>query len=217
MSEMFDTLLKKVAKVSWWHTIDLGNGTVTPGGCHLQGWKMANMKLPEDLSGKTVLDIGAWDGFFSFEAERRGASKVLAIDPEKFGPSSGFELAREVLHSKVEAMEMSVYDLSPKVGLFEVVLFLGVLYHLKHPLLALERIRSVSCGLLILESYYDPRLSFGFPAVAFYPDGELCGDTSNWWGPNLLAVEAMLRVAGFEEITLVAKSDDRCIFHAISR
>jgi tRNA (mo5U34)-methyltransferase len=209
-----DALLEKVAKLPWWHSIDLGDGVITLGRCQLQRWKIDNMGLPVDLRGKAVLDVGSWDGFFSFEAERRGASRVLAIDPEKIGPDSCFEFAREVLHSRVEAMEMSVYDLTPEVGFFDIVLFLGVLYHLKHPLLALERIRSVSRGILILESYHDPRLSLDFPAIAFYPGGELLGDTSNWWGPNIPAIEAMLKVVGFGEVALIAKSDDRCIFHA---
>jgi len=100
--------------------------------------------MPENLAGKTVLDVGAWDGFFSFESERRRAERVLATDSfcwsGEGGTKAGFELARKVLNSKVEDVEMDVLDLSPEnIGTFDIVLFLGVLYHMRRPLLALER------------------------------------------------------------------------------
>ena len=158
------------------------------------------MHLPEDLSGKTVLDIGAWDGFFSFEAERRRASRVVACDYYAWHGvgwgtgrgKDGFELARTALNSRVEDVALDVMDLSPeKIGTFDVVFFLGVLYHLPNPLLALERVASVSSGLLILETVVD-MVGIGRPAAAFYPDRELNNDPTNWWGPNHAAVQGML-------------------------
>jgi tRNA (mo5U34)-methyltransferase len=110
--------------------------------------------MPADLSGKAVLDIGAWDGFFSFEAERRGASRVLATDSfcwdgGGWGSKAGFELARHALKSHVEDKWIVVEDLSPEtVGVFDVVFFLDVLYHMRHTLLVLERVASVTSGLL---------------------------------------------------------------------
>ena len=112
-----EELKNEVAKIRWWHKIDLGNGIVTPG-YDQSSTKLKKLKIPKDLSGKTVLDIGAWDGFFSFEAERRGAKRVLAIDSfcwsgEGWGTKAGFNLARKALGSKVEDREMEVLDISP--------------------------------------------------------------------------------------------------------
>lgn len=165
------------------------------------------MGLPENLAGLRVLDVGAWDGFFSFEAERRGAAQVLATDSwawdgRGWGDKRGFELAHRVLGSKVASRPIDVLDLSPETvgGGWDVVLFLGLLYHMKHPMLALERVASVTGGLLILETECDDML-VPWPSLAFYPDTELAGDATNWFGPNALGVEGMLRAVGFRRIT----------------
>jgi tRNA (mo5U34)-methyltransferase len=101
----------------------------------------------------------------------------------------------------LEVKDIDVYDLSPStVGTFDFVLFAGVLYHTRHPLLALERAASVCTDVLVVETVLDAT-SFGRPAMVFYPSAELKGDPSNWWGPNQLCVEAMLRDVGFNEIT----------------
>ena len=124
----------RVAEIRWHHSIDLGHGLVTPGQDN-SARKLKRLRLPESLAGKTVLDVGAWDGFFSFEAERRGALRVLATDSyswngsHDWGDKRGFNLARQVLGSKVEDRDIDVLALSPdRVGTFDVVLFLGVLY-----------------------------------------------------------------------------------------
>lgn len=196
-------------KINWHHTIDLGNGIVTPGKSDNIS-KLARIGLPEDLSGKSVLDIGAWDGFFSFEAEKRGANRILAIDSWvwQVAPSkkSGFNLARRILKSKVEDKEIEVLDISPeKIGTFDLTLFLGVLYHMRHPLLALERVFSVTKEMAIVETETD-MLDIERPAIAFYPGKELEGDPTNWYGPNPQAVEAMLKVAGFNKVALFSKT-----------
>ncbi len=201
-----------VAAQSWFHSIDLGNGIVTPGRDE-SARKLEWLSLPEDLSGRTVLDVGAWDGFFSFEAERRGAERVLAVDgpawsepawgPGGFGTKAGFELARRALDSKVEDRTIELDDIGPDtVGRFDVVLFLGVLYHLKHPWAALERVASTCDGLLILETHAD-LLDLPRPAMALYPGDEIAGDASNWWGPNVAALRAMLREEGFPRVEVV--------------
>jgi tRNA (mo5U34)-methyltransferase len=193
----------EAARVKWFHSIELGPSFVTPGAADTRA-QIARLHLPASLAGKTVLDVGAWDGFFSFEAERRGAARVVAVDSfawqargERTG-KAGFELARRALGSRVEDVEVEVPDISPETvgGTFDVVLFLGVLYHMRHPLLALERLRSVTRELLILETHVD-LLGLRRPAMAFYPRFELDGDWSNWWGPNPAAVVAMLEQAGF--------------------
>jgi tRNA (mo5U34)-methyltransferase len=197
----------EISKVNWYHTISLGNGIVTPGVDDTPG-RLAKIHLPDDLTGKTVLDVGAWDGFFSFEAERRGAARVLATDHycwggEGWGTKDGFELARRALDSAVEDREIEVLDLSPDaVGVFDVVLFLGVLYHLKDPMTALERVFSVTGERLIISTLVDITWSRR-PAMAFYPGTEANQDPTNWWGPNPAAVVAMLRAVGFSRVRIV--------------
>jgi len=195
----------------WYHTIDLGNGIVTKGVDDTP-YRLARLEFPASFAGKTVLDIGAWDGFFSFEAERRGAARVLATDHYAWhgagwgtgAGKAGFELAREARRSKVEDLAIDVMDLSPQRvgGTFDVVMFLGVLYHLPHPLLALERVASVTRDLLILETVVD-MVGAGRPALAFYPGKELNNDPTNWFGPNIEAVHAMLNTVGFRQVRTV--------------
>ena len=120
---------------------------------------------------------------------------------EGWGSKDSFLLARESLGSKVEDMDVDVMDMSPdRVGEWDVVLFLGVLYHLKHPLLALERVASVTKDMLILEAHVDLSGGWRKPMMAFYPGTECNNDPSNWCGPNPACVEAMLEVAGFKRI-----------------
>ena len=201
-------LMEEIGSISWWwHRIDLGNGITTPGRDD-SSTKLAQVQIPPNLDGLSVLDIGAWDGFFSFECERRGARRVVSLDKyvwERpcFG-KKGFELARRVLGSRVEDVEMEVLDITPeRVGVFDLVLFLGVLYHMPHPLLALERVASVTGKQLILETFVD-LTDHDRPVLAFYPEDECCNDPSNWFGPNRAAVEAMLRVVGFRRIELMS-------------
>lgn len=205
-----DELQAKADALRWFHTIDLGHGVVTKG-IDNSPERLKQMALPGDLSGRSVLDIGAWDGFYSFEAERRQASRVVASDYYAWHGvgwatgqgKAGFELARETLNSRVQDIDIDVMDLSAEqVGTFDVVLFLGVLYHLTNPLLALERVASVTSGLLILETVVD-MVGVRRPAAAFYPGRELNGDPTNWWGPNHAAVQGMLRGVGFDRVDVV--------------
>ena len=204
-----EELARRVAELGWFHSIDLGGGVVTPGQSDTAKL-LRRIAMPEDLSGQTVLDIGAWDGFYSFEAERRGASRVVAVDhhswsehPESWGSKDGFELAREALSSRVEDVFADVMDLSPEKvgGTFDVVLLLGVLYHLKYPLLGLERVASVTRRHLILETLIDLRY-LRRPAAAFYPGAEHL-NVSNWWGFNRSGVIALLRTVGFDDIRVL--------------
>jgi len=204
-----EDLRSRAAAIRWYHTVDLGDGVVT-SGIDDSPQRLGRLKLPESLAGLTVLDIGAWDGFFSFECERRGAARVVAADyyswhSSGWGTKAGFELARQALGSRVEDVDIDVMELSPeRLGTFDVVLFLGVLYHLRHPLLALEKVASVTRHLLVLETVVD-MVGFGRPAAAFYPDRELNRDPTNWWGPNPAAVHGMLRSVGFEQVRTVTE------------
>jgi len=202
-------LIKEVAKINWFHTIDLGNNIVTPG-IDRSTEKLKTLMLPENLKGRTVLDIGAFDGFFSFEAERRGAKRVLATDcpcwdRAGWGSRAGFDLAKKILNSKVESKVIDVLDISPqKIGTFDLVLFLGVLYHVRHPLLALEKVFSVTEKQLILETHVS-MCSVKQPVMRFYPGDENNNDSTNWWGPNVAVVQAMLRDVGFKRIEVVSR------------
>jgi len=204
-----ESLKRAVAALQWWHTIDLGNGIVTPGGDPTPA-RLPELQIPHDLTGLTVLDIGAWDGFFSFEAERRGAKRVLATDSfcwgqGGWGTKAGFELARQALGSRVEDLDIDPLELSPdRIGTFDLVFCFGVLYHMRHPLLALERVFSVTRRHLILQTQVD-LAAIERPAIAFYPGTELNNDPTNWCGPNPPAVIAMLRTVGFTEAKIVSR------------
>jgi tRNA (mo5U34)-methyltransferase len=184
-----------------------GGGVVTPGFDPHTAARAQTYGIPEDLTGRSVLDVGAWDGFFSFEAERRAASRVVAVDSycwsgEGWGTKAGFELARRILGSKVEDHESEVLDLDPaRLGRFDVVFCFGVLYHMRHPFLMVERVAALASDLLILETHVD-LLDVAKPAMAFYPGAELNQDHSNWCGPNHAMVEGMLRDVGFREVRI---------------
>jgi tRNA (mo5U34)-methyltransferase len=213
MSTSKDDLRRQVEKLTWFHQIDLGDGIVTPGR-DKTARKLKAMQLPS-LAGKTVLDVGANDGFFSFAAERAGAVRVVAVDSYAWGhPSSitplaqtkdSFDLAHEVLGSRVETLEADLYDLTPEeVGTFDVVLMLGVLYHLRNPLLGLERLASLTKELLVVETLVDMVWTHR-PVAAFYPAAEIPEDATNWWAPNPPALRGMLLSCGFREVELIGE------------
>ena len=203
----------------WHHRIEVAPGVVTPG---LQDTPalLAQIGMPEDLSGMRVLDIGARDGFFTFEAERRGAREVVALDNES-PHNTGFAIAAELLDSKATYVTENVYSLSPeRYGRFDLVLFLGVIYHLRHPLLALDRIHDVCAenALMLIETHmideglvdaegewrtladFDPALA-ALPLTQYYPADMLGGDPTSQWAPNRVALEGWLRGAGFEPLS----------------
>ena len=200
-----EELKDEVGRIRWFHSINLGNGIVTPG-VDRSDRRLKGIHMPESLAGMSVLDIGTFDGFYAFEAERRGG-RVTATDTAVWrNPDigrAGFDLARRVLGSSVEDREVDVLELSPDtVGTFDLVLFLGVLYHLRDPLRVLERVASVTRRRLIMETHVD-LLGSRRPAAAFYPGDELQGDGSNWWGPNLAAAKGMLEAVGFTRVEVV--------------
>jgi tRNA (mo5U34)-methyltransferase len=179
-------LAARVAEVQWFHRTQLPEGIVTAGVTDPGRNVLPLIGLPERLDGCSVIDVGAWDGFFSFEAERRGAADVLATDSycwsgEGWGTKAGFELAREAYASKVRDLDIDVMQLSPDTtGVFDVVLFLGVLYHLRNPIEAIDRVASVTGDRLFLEA--EVRLDWlPSPAAVLFPDRELGGDPTNWF------------------------------------
>jgi 2-polyprenyl-3-methyl-5-hydroxy-6-metoxy-1,4-benzoquinol methylase len=147
-----------------YHSIDLPDGSVLPGlqSLELLRRRLNLFDLPKDLRGKRVLDIGAWDGWFSFECERRGAD-VVAADCVAF---DSFIEAKNLPDSKVEFLNLEVNELSSRrPGRFDIVLFFGVLYHLRHPLPALEKIVELSTDLALVESFTSRPQKREMPAV----------------------------------------------------
>jgi tRNA (mo5U34)-methyltransferase len=202
--------LQELARLGWYHSLELPDGRLIPGlqSIELLRNRLAQFPLPADLRGKRVLDIGAWDGWFTFELERRGA-QVMAVDSTPF---EQFRIARDLLGSRAEYRIDDVCRLSPaKIGYFDIVMFLGVLYHLKHPMLALEKVCELSTGIVCVESFVtddgaDPAAK---PVMEFYETTELCGQFDNWVGPNTACLLAMCRSAGFARVRLESVLDHR--------
>jgi tRNA (mo5U34)-methyltransferase len=216
-------LQSSIAAVRWHHSIDLGDGVVTPGNKSLAICRSEASLIFDrvDLSRRTVLDVGAWSGFFSFEAKRRGASRVLATDsycwshPHIRGREA-FDIACSALGAHVDTREIDVADLSAEtVGEFDVVLYLGVFYHRYDAIEALARAARLARHVLIVETHLELR-HIDVPAMAFYPGRELANDPTNWWGPNEHCIRALLLGHGFAEIEMTAHPAglNRAIFHA---
>jgi len=205
----FQRLSGKLAELGYYHSIELADGTVIPGiqSVEKQRWRLAQFPIPQDLRGKRVLDIGAWDGWFSFEMERRGAS-VVAVDASR---KTRFLEAKAMLNSKVEHVVADISFLTPRdIGYFDIVLFFGVLYHLKHPMLALERVCELSTDLACIESLVtDDQPEGTIPAMEFYEGTQLAGQFDNWVGPNISCLMAMCRTAGFARVEFKSVSDFR--------
>ena len=196
-------LIDALQRLGWYHSIELPSGDVIEGIQTLPQLRqrIAQFPLPENLTGKRVLDIGAWDGWFSFEMERRGA-RVLAIDNAR---RTRFLKARELLNSRVEYRIADICRSAARdLGRFDIVLFFGVLYHLKHPMLALERVCDLATDLALVESYVtdDGSRLDGPPVMEFYETTEFLGQFDNWVGPNTSCLLAMCRTAGFARVEL---------------
>jgi len=203
----------------WFHNIDLDGVKTAPD--HFLGdypsvkWKSFSDSIPADLSGKTVLDIGCNGGFYSLEMKRRGAERVVSVDSdERYLAQARF--ASEVTGLKIEIRQLDVYDIGKLGEKFDLVIFMGVLYHLRHPLLALDLLneyvvkdtllfqslmRGSSRTTALEDDYpFSEKKVFhqeGFPVLHFI-EKKYSSDPTNWWIPNRSCVEAMLRSAGFE-------------------
>jgi tRNA (mo5U34)-methyltransferase len=227
----------------WWHSIALGDDIVTPGHHSLDAMEalLAETGLP-DVQGKSVLDIGAWDGFYSFEALRRGAGRVVALDhyvwfldlaeqqrywrecreqgrvpepyheipglwqPDRLLGKQGFDTANRALGDRVESVvgEFATMDLAP-LGQFDVVLFLGVLYHLEDPFEAIKRLAGLTREVAVISTQAIEVPGFERHALCeFFESSELGADVSNWWAPNKQALTGMCRAAGFERAEVVS-------------
>ncbi len=203
-----------------YHSFELPDGTLLPGANSLE-WqreRLARFGLPEDLTGKRVLDIGPWDGFYTFEMERRGA-EVTAID---YTDLDTFRALHRAYGSKAKYLRMEIYELdAATVGTFDIVLCLGVLYHLKHPLLALEKLCAITRDVCVVDTVVIDAEEWraegdrGLPYAEFYEYGELAGQLDNWCGPTVGNVEAWIRAAGFAraEVTRVSERSACVLAH----
>ncbi|TPG51628.1 class I SAM-dependent methyltransferase [Sphingomonas glacialis] len=210
MNEATATALDDPSNIQWFHSFELPDGQVFEGIKSLQVQRQeADIFFSDELHGKSVLDIGAWDGFFSFEAERRGAARVLATDHfcwsgPGWGTRDGFDFVHRTLNSKVESLDVDVLSLSPDaLGTFDVVLFLGVLYHVKDPYVCLEAAARMASDQLIIETV-TALPNETVPAMRLYKPGELGNDPTNFWAPNIPAMEVMLGSFGFSKIEVTA-------------
>ena len=191
--------VERLSKLGWYHSIELPDGSVIPGHQTVEQLRtrLRQFHIPEDLTGKRVLDIGAWDGWFSFEMERRGAS-VLAVDSAK---NTRLLEAKALLGSRIDYLIADICRLTAKdVGTFDIVLFLGVLYHLKHPLLALENVCGMCRDRACIESFVTDGNPDAIPSMEFYETTELRGQLDNWCGPNIACLLAFTRTAGFARV-----------------
>lgn len=217
-----ELLRRRIAELGpWFHNLDIDGIQTAPahflGNYPQEKWERFAHALPADLTGRSVLDIGCNAGFYSLEMKRRGAARVLGIDSEPLYLEQARFVARE-LGADIEFRNMSVFDVAQLGERFDLVLFMGVLYHLRHPLLALDLLFEHVVGdLLIFQSMLrgspdanalEPDYPFhekgvfdraDFPKLHFV-EHEYTGDVSNWWIPNRACAEAMLRSAGFEII-----------------
>ena len=220
----------------WFHNMRLQGSWTAPehflGNYPWVKWRHYENIIPADLSGKTVLDIGCNGGFFSLEMKRRGAARVLGIDvDERYLAQARF--AAEVEGLDIEFRELSVYDVAALGEKFDIVFFIGVLYHLRHPLLALDLVHDhVARDMLVFQSLqrgseeiakieadYDFSESAvfdepGFPKMHFI-EHRYSKDPTNWWLPNRACTEAMLRSAGFEIVQ--RPEDETYLCRAVAR
>uniref|UniRef100_UPI001CD63659 TIGR04290 family methyltransferase n=1 Tax=Geomonas agri TaxID=2873702 RepID=UPI001CD63659 len=203
----------------WFHNLHLPDGTETAPD-HFLGdfpsfkWREISGCIPEDLTGWSALDIGCNAGFYSFELARRGA-RVLGIDCDNhYLDQANWAAAQYGLQSLVEFRQMQVYDLARVKGKFDLVLFMGVFYHLRYPLLALDIVAQKTAGMMLFQTITMPGRAVagqhdfwinerdalhdaGWPKMAFIEE-RFAGDPTNWWIANHAGVEAMLRSAGLK-------------------
>jgi tRNA (mo5U34)-methyltransferase len=202
----------------WFHNMELGGVRTAPD--HFLGdypavkWRNFAHAIPQDLRGRSVLDIGCNGGFYSIEMKRRGAARVVGIDSDEDYLAQA-RFAAEVTGHEIEFRNLSVYDLGALGERFDIVIFMGVLYHLRHPLLALDLIHEhVAADLLVFQSMqrgarevasvqvdypFEETAPFddpGWPRLHFI-EHRYAHDQTNWWVPNRACAEAMLRSAGF--------------------
>jgi tRNA (mo5U34)-methyltransferase len=219
-----ERLRERVAAQRWFHSINLGGGVVTPGVKTRADLMQEASAIfaPIAVRNRSLVDIGAWNGCFTVEAARRGPSRLLAVDeytwahPEIRGKES-FDLVMARLGIKAETRLADIQTANVEtIGRWQIVLFLGVFYHLLDPIVALRSLAEIAGEVLVVETHLDLQ-DVATPAMAFYPGTELAGDPTNWWAPNRPALEGLLKVVGFPKVVFTPNPTApgvRGIFHA---
>ena len=228
-----DEILAELKRLQpWFHSIDLGNGITTktesvmgePVNHPHEPWQVIQQCLPQDLHGKSLLDVGCNAGFYSFEAKRRGATRVLGVDGQRQHIRQAL-FVRKVLGLDVEFRRMNVYELNWAIGQFDITLALGLIYHLKHLVLALENLYKVTREILIIETAIMPPertpASFTHPlgatqmrlhALSLVENPQAAKEqVFNWFLPSVEALEALLRNTGFDSIEVVEVKNERAV------
>jgi tRNA (mo5U34)-methyltransferase len=217
MKTITEDIEKKIKEISWFHHFDketFGFETIGAKGqrnnIEAAAWGL-NAELFKD---KSVLDIGAWDGYNSFLAEKMGAKRVLATD-RPIMQDTGFNLAHYIIGSKIESKKIDLFDISIEtVGKFDVVLFLGVFYHLPNPILGLQRAADVTDKVLVVETTYENQI--GGALLELFPP-RLTFEPTNYWSPNVDCLEALLKkICGFKKVDfkIGEPNEDRLICFA---
>jgi tRNA (mo5U34)-methyltransferase len=197
--------------MEFWHRIRLPNGSYTPGkvnhGPDGGSWPTTRFGLPEDLTGKSVLDIGTWDGFFSFEAERRGAKKILATDIIR---KEGFTFCKETLKSKVEFNNIDINESLSIPNTFDFVMCFGVLYHVKNPLIVIENLFRFTSplGICLIETAISQKKDT--PSLEYRPGFE--DDPTNYFYPNSKFIELAGKEVGFNKIEEIFNMGSRATY-----
>jgi tRNA (mo5U34)-methyltransferase len=217
----------------WFHCIDLGGGITTktesimgePVDHPHEPWQVIQKCLPQNLNGKSLLDVGCNAGFYSIQAKRRGAARVLGVDGQRQHIRQAL-LVRRMLGVDVEFRRMNIYELKPhEIGQFDITLALGLIYHLKHLVLALENLYKVTREMLIIETAILPaeyrptpfthplgetemRLH-AFALVENPPDAK--EQVANWFLPSIEGLEALLKNIGFDSIEVVEVKNERAV------
>lgn len=224
---MGETLKGQIDSLRWWHSIKIGDYVSNGENKEVED-TFNNLPLPPDISGKSVIDIGCWDGYYSFMCEELGAGRVVACDKyiwesqnisgeTYWTKDKGFDLAKKYRNSNVEKLVASVEELDPDIhGKFDIVLMLGVIYHAKDPIGYMQKAFDMSNDLVIFESHVDMQ-NVDFPAARYYINDELNNDNTNYWGMNDKAICGIMKDIGYQNIKHLTLRTGRMVFSGTVR
>jgi tRNA (mo5U34)-methyltransferase len=198
-----DYIQQRINSVSWWHPLQFRQFKVKS---HTQGWKLKYM--PKTCKGKTVLDIGCKDGLYGFDAENKGAKRVVMIDRKL---RDTLEIALELYLTNVEFKTINLYDLDTLDESFDIVFFMGIFYHLKYPMYGLQLAADKTKELMYFETH---KTDSDIPIMRLYEKKERNKNPVEWWDPSIPCIYGMLRSVGFKKIKLIKEIKSRVLFKA---
>lgn len=213
----------------WWHSIDFGDGVISNGvkSIEIINQEFNDWNFPKNyFKNKDVLDIGAWDGVYSFYAEENGAKSVTALDGyiwsnKSWASKKGFDIAKKIKKSKVKELIIDIekpeFNKS-NIGQFDCIIFAGVLYHLINPLGIIEKLSEIikPDGSLFIETTFFPYLEkINKPILEFHPKKSLNNDSSNYFSANILCLKKMLEEFNFKIIKIHPTTNGRLVLYCI--